>query len=223
MQVLQAGPHKLLLLELDREFIENIARQAGFEFRFEEESRRVLLDLNAESRQAPLLLFDAADPANLVAAAARLASATGVQGMVGGQYIDVSGTAPGGADGLRRLHELKTGRLIGASIECVLLLDAGCDAAQIAAFRDFAGDLGVLFQIVDDILDVTGSSRELGKQEGADERLGKRTYVTEFGLDGARRLADECHGRARGALADAAPGGAEELERITDFIARRSY
>ncbi len=64
MQVLQAGPHKLLLLELDREFIENIARQAGFEFRFEEESRRVLLDLNAESRQAPLLLFDAADPAN---------------------------------------------------------------------------------------------------------------------------------------------------------------
>src|SRR5712671_3682639 len=65
MQVLQAGPHKLLLLELDREFIENIARQAGFEFRFEEESRRVLLDLNAESRQAPLLLFDASDPANL--------------------------------------------------------------------------------------------------------------------------------------------------------------
>src|ERR1700751_450000 len=65
MQVLQGGPHKLLLLELDREFIENIARQDGFEFRFEEESRRVLLDLNAESRQAPLLLFDAADPANL--------------------------------------------------------------------------------------------------------------------------------------------------------------
>src|ERR1700676_4849175 len=65
MQVLQAGPHKLLLPELDREFIENIARQAGFEFRFEEESRRVLLDLNAESRQSPLLLFDAADPANL--------------------------------------------------------------------------------------------------------------------------------------------------------------
>ncbi len=81
----------------------------------------------------------------------------------------------------------------------------------------------MLFQIVDDILDVTGSSRELGKQEGADERLGKRTYVTEFGLDGARRLADECHGRARAALAQAAPAGAEELERITDFIARRSY
>ena len=170
-----------------------------------------------------LLTRQSADPANLVAAAARLASATGVQGMVGGQYIDVSGTAPGGADGLRRLHELKTGRLIGASIECVLLLDGDQQAAHAAAFREFAEDLGVLFQIVDDILDVTGSSRELGKQEGADERLGKRTYVTEFGLDGARRLADECHGRARSALAEAAPAGAEELERITDFIARRSY
>src|SRR5579862_3718463 len=65
MQVLQAGPHKLLLLELDLEFVENIARQAGFEFRLEEESRRLLLDLNMESRQTPLLLFDAADPANL--------------------------------------------------------------------------------------------------------------------------------------------------------------
>src|ERR1700704_6655764 len=65
MQVLQAGPHKLLLLELDREFIENIARQSGFEFRFEEEDRRVCLDLTAGGPQAPLLLFDAADPANL--------------------------------------------------------------------------------------------------------------------------------------------------------------
>lgn len=65
MQVLKAGRHKLLLLELDLEFIENIARQAGFEFRMEDESRRVLLDLNAEGRQSPLLLFDAADPANL--------------------------------------------------------------------------------------------------------------------------------------------------------------
>src|SRR5436190_9752783 len=65
MQVLQAGRHKLLLLELDPEFIENIARQAGFEFKLEDQERRVLLDLSAEERQAPLLLFDAADPANL--------------------------------------------------------------------------------------------------------------------------------------------------------------
>jgi hypothetical protein len=65
MQILQAGPHKFLLLELDREFLENIARQAGFEFRLDEQDRRVILDLNAETRQAPLLLFNAADPANL--------------------------------------------------------------------------------------------------------------------------------------------------------------
>src|SRR5512141_1573980 len=65
MQVLQAGRHKLLLLELDSEFIENIARQAGFDFKLEDQERRVLLDLSAQERQAPLLLFDAADPANL--------------------------------------------------------------------------------------------------------------------------------------------------------------
>src|SRR5712671_4260870 len=65
MQVLKAGEDKLLLLELDTEFIENIARQAGFEFRLDDQSRRVVIDLNAEGRQAPLLLFDAADPANL--------------------------------------------------------------------------------------------------------------------------------------------------------------
>src|SRR5580658_7011931 len=65
MQVLKAGAEKFLLLELDTEFIENIARQAGFEFRLEDQSRSVVLDLNAQGRQAPLLLFDAADPANL--------------------------------------------------------------------------------------------------------------------------------------------------------------
>ena len=63
-----------------------------------------------------------ADPERLLAAARELARATGVQGMVAGQYIDVAGTAPDGPAGLRRLHELKTGRLIAASIECVLLL-----------------------------------------------------------------------------------------------------
>ena len=65
MQVLKAGSHKLLLLELDLEFVENIARQAGFEFRLEDQSKRLVMDLNAEGRQSPLLLFDAADPANL--------------------------------------------------------------------------------------------------------------------------------------------------------------
>jgi hypothetical protein len=65
MQVLQAGRHKLLLLELDTQYLENIARQAGFEFKMDDQSRRVVLDLSAEGRQAPLLLFDASDPGNL--------------------------------------------------------------------------------------------------------------------------------------------------------------
>src|SRR4030081_1045412 len=65
MQVLQAGRHKLLLLELDTEFIENIAKQTGFTFKLEDQERRVVLDLSAEGRQAPLLLFDASDPGNL--------------------------------------------------------------------------------------------------------------------------------------------------------------
>ena len=171
-----------------------------------------------------LLLTDqAGEPADLLAAARELAAATGVQGMVGGQYIDVAGTAPEGAAGLRRLHELKTGRLIAASIECALLLGGELETVVRDAFRAFAGELGVLFQIVDDILDVTGSDETLGKQQGQDERLGKRTYVTEFGLDGARRLAGESRERARAALATAAPDRGTDLEQITDFIATRSY
>ena len=105
----------------------------------------------------------------------------------------------------------------------MLLLHADSAADTIAAFRAFAGELGVLFQIVDDILDVTGSEETLGKQQGADVRLGKRTYVTEFGLDGARTMAEQSRGRALGALGEAAPGGAADLRQITDFIATRSY
>ncbi len=162
-------------------------------------------------------------PDGVIAAAAELAGATGVDGMVGGQYMDIAGSLGTGADGLRRLHELKTGRLIAASVECVLLLAGSIEPATMDHFRVFARELGVLFQIVDDILDVTGSEATLGKPQGTDERLGKRTYVTEFGLDGARDLARQSHQRARAALAQAAPAGARQLEQITDFIATRTY
>jgi geranylgeranyl diphosphate synthase, type II len=170
-----------------------------------------------------LLSRQAAEPAALVAAARELASATGADGMVAGQYIDVAGTAPEAASGLRRLHELKTGRLIAASVKCVLLLHEPDDAERIHNFAEFAQELGVLFQIVDDILDVTGSEETLGKQQGSDERLGKRTYVTEFGVDGARELASQSHARARKALSVAAPASGAYLEQITDFIATRSF
>jgi geranylgeranyl diphosphate synthase type II len=170
-----------------------------------------------------LLTQQQGEPADVMAAAAELAAATGVEGMVGGQYIDVARTAPSGPDGLRHLHEMKTGRLIAASIECVLLLSGAHKRDTISLFRTYASELGVLFQIVDDILDVTGSQEALGKRQGSDERLGKRTYVTEFGLEGARSLARQSHDRARAALAGAAPAGAPELAQITDFIATRSY
>jgi geranylgeranyl diphosphate synthase, type II len=170
-----------------------------------------------------LLSHQKGEPASILKAAAELAAATGVQGMVGGQYVDVAETAPAGPNGLRHLHEMKTGRLIGASVECVLLLGGSLEPATISAFRTYASELGVLFQIVDDILDVIGTQEALGKPQGSDERLGKRTYVTEFGLEGARDLAQQSHRRARAALAQAAPGGAAQLEQITDFIATRSY
>jgi geranylgeranyl diphosphate synthase type II len=161
------------------------------------------------------------EPARVMAAVRELAAATGVSGMVGGQYIDVADSAPPGPEGLRRLHELKTGRLIGASVECALAM-AGAPQPATIAYRSFAAELGVLFQIVDDILDVTGTDAALGKPQGSDERLGKRTYVSEFGLEQARELARESHAKARAALAEAAPGGAAELEQITDFIYTRT-
>ncbi len=170
-----------------------------------------------------LLSAQAGEPANLLRAAAELAAATGVAGMVGGQYMDVAATAPAGPEGLRRLHALKTGRLIAASIECVLMIDGGLQPATIGRFKNYASELGVLFQIVDDILDVTGSEAALGKPRGSDERLGKRTYVTEFGLDGAREMAEGSHRRARAALTEAAPADPAQLLQITDFIAQRSH
>jgi geranylgeranyl diphosphate synthase, type II len=161
------------------------------------------------------------EPANLLAAVSELADATGVNGMVGGEYIDVRDLAGTRGVGLRRLHRLKTGRLIGAAVECVLLLGETPSAA-LCHFRAFAAELGVLFQIVDDILDVTGTDGQLGKPRGSDERHGKLTYVSRYGLRRARLLAAESHGRARTELARAAAGRTAELEQITDFVYTRT-
>ena len=168
-----------------------------------------------------VVVHQRADPSALLGAIGLLAAATGVDGMVGGQYLDVTELAPAGPDGLRRLHALKTGRLIAASVQCVLeLIPAG--EPETILFGQFASELGVLFQIVDDILDVTGTDAALGKPSGSDARHGKRTYVSEHGLVRARELATASHGAARTALAGAAPAGAGELEQITDFIYTRT-
>jgi geranylgeranyl diphosphate synthase type II len=170
-----------------------------------------------------VLAHQQGEPRHILDAVAELAAATGVNGMVGGQYLDMAGIGAGATDPaaeLRRLHELKTGRLIGASVECGLLI-AGMTRTDTRAYCSFAAELGVLFQIVDDILDVTGTDEGLGKPSGSDERHGKRTYVSAFGLDGARELAARSHDKARMLLKAAAPVG-PELEQITDFIATRS-
>jgi geranylgeranyl diphosphate synthase, type II len=162
------------------------------------------------------------EPARVLAALGELVSATGVGGMVGGQYLDVAPPGGSGAariEDLRLMHTLKTGRLIGASVGVVLVLD-GLGEPETIPYRRFADELGVLFQIVDDILDVTGSDEELGKPSGSDERHGKLTYVSAFGLARARELAAESHRAALAALEEAAPR-ADDLRRITDFIYTR--
>jgi geranylgeranyl diphosphate synthase type II len=158
------------------------------------------------------------ESARVLAALGELSAATGVDGMVGGQYVDVA-VAERDAEGLRVLHTLKTGRLIAASVGIVLTLD-GLAEPETIPFRRFASELGVLFQIVDDILDVTGSDERLGKTHGSDERHGKLTYVSLFGLERARELAAESHAKATGALAEAG-GETGDLRRIADYIFTR--
>lgn len=139
--------------------------------------------------------------------------------MVGGQYVDVVG---GGEDpgSLRLLHSLKTGRLIAASVGAALALAERSDEEE-APYRRFATELGLLFQIVDDILDVIGSDAELGKPSGSDERHGKVTYVSLYGLERARELAAESHRKALGSLAGA-KGEVDALHQIADFIFTRT-
>jgi geranylgeranyl diphosphate synthase, type II len=158
------------------------------------------------------------EPALVLAALDELAAATGVDGMVGGQYVDVVGEEAG-AEGLRALHALKTGRLIAASVGVILALEGRVEPETIP-YRRFADELGVLFQIVDDILDVTESDERLGKPHGSDERHGKLTYVSLFGLERARELAAESHAKAIGALAEAS-GDTGDLRRVADYIFTR--
>ena len=157
------------------------------------------------------------EPGNVLAALRELVTAAGVGGMVGGQYLDVAGDQ---AVELRHLHELKTGALIAASVGSVLALE-GMDGPATIPYRRFAAELGVVFQIVDDILDVTGDEAETGKPQGSDERHGKATYVRVHGLERARQLARESHAKAQAALAEAV-GGTQRLAGIADYILTRT-
>jgi len=150
-----------------------------------------------------------------------ISRATGVAGMVGGQYLDLKGAGAGGADALAAMHALKTGRLMAVSVHVALVLSPP-PPDQDAVYRAFARELGLLFQIVDDILDVAGSEEELGKAVGTDERLGKVTYTSLHGMDRARELAAESHARAM-ALLEQLPGDVDDLAAVADTaFARQS-
>lgn len=159
----------------------------------------------------------AGEPMHVVGAMDELLAAIGAGGMVGGQFIDIDEQVES-ADELKLMHELKTGRLIRASVRGAAIV-LGTPTKQVEQLGEFAGELGVLFQIIDDILDVTGSDAELGKPSGSDERHGKATYVSAFGIDGARKLADESFARVRGLLESIDfRGDAGDLQAVSAYI-----
>jgi len=153
-----------------------------------------------------------------------VAEAAGACGMVGGQAVDLEAAGTGASfdgDGLRAMHARKTGALIRASAAAGAVM-AGASDAQIEAIERFASELGLAFQIVDDILDVEGASAELGKTAGKDAAAGKPTYPALYGLEESRRMAGECVDRALAAL-DTQPGLRDgHLPGIAQWVTRRT-
>jgi geranylgeranyl diphosphate synthase type II len=158
-----------------------------------------------------------------------IAAAAGAAGMVGGQALDLAAVTPDArgalpppfdAEGLRVMHAKKTGALIRAAAVSGAIMGGGSDAA-VAAIDACAADLGLAFQIVDDILDVEGASAHLGKTAGKDAASGKPTYPALYGLEASRRMARECIGRAETRLGGAGLGDARLLE-IGRWIVERS-
>lgn len=133
---------------------------------------------------------------------AAIASAAGASGMVGGQAIDLSATAQTAED-LRAMHAKKTGALIRAAAVSGAIMGGG-DAGAVDAIDRAAAELGLAFQIVDDVLDVEGASVDLGKTAGKDAAAGKLTYPALYGVEASRRMAAECLERAEAALLTAA-------------------
>ena len=138
-----------------------------------------------------------------------IGDAAGPAGMVGGQTIDLqaAGQAPGRVitldpAGLREMHARKTGALIRASAVSGAIM-AGATEDVVVAMDRYATDVGLAFQIVDDILDVEGAADELGKTAGKDAAGAKPTYPSWFGLEESRALAADCVARARQTLVDA--------------------
>lgn len=141
------------------------------------------------------------DDHTIVKCTRALANYAGIYGMVGGQTLDLANEESSDVtvERLAETDKLKTGALIRCACEL------GCNAAkannaQYEAAKSYAENLGIAFQIVDDILDVTGDEATLGKAVGSDETNGKATYVTLLGLDGAKAKAEELTNKALLAL-----------------------
>ena len=140
-------------------------------------------------------------------------------GMIGGQYIDITSDGDLDGDALSSLHRLKTGRLLAACVESAVAV-AEVPEPEREPWRSFGRDLGLLFQIVDDVLDATGTAEELGKTPGKDQAAGKVTYVSLYGLDRARELADDARARVNERV-QALPGDTTVLAELVDAIRER--
>ena len=160
--------------------------------------------------------------ATLGAMAVELFRAGGVEGMVGGQWLDLEAEGRHlGVEQLVDIHRAKTGALIRAS--CVLgALAAEADPRRVAALGDFGADIGLAFQISDDVLDSTATSETLGKTAGRDHQLGKSTYVSVLGVERASAEAEELAERAIGHLSR---GGCDSpaLATLARYIVSRSF
>jgi geranylgeranyl diphosphate synthase, type II len=143
------------------------------------------------------------------------------QGMVAGQAHDLEAEsrAVNGAE-LQQIHRLKTGALITAAACCGAII-ADANESDLSAVSDYATQLGLLFQITDDLLDVTATAEALGKTPGKDERSKKATYPALFGIDAARERALRVHQDACAAL-ERIDRSTDLLQAIADFILQRN-
>jgi len=161
-------------------------------------------------------------PERIVQALQALAQAAGSLGMAGGQAIDLASVGVNlSQDALQHMHRLKTGALLSVS---VMLggLAVGTSALQQQALMRYADAMGLAFQVVDDVLDVTADTSTLGKTAGKDAAANKPTYVTLLGLAPAQALAKELHREAINAIAPLGESG-RYLHGLADFIVLRDH
>jgi geranylgeranyl diphosphate synthase type II len=151
-----------------------------------------------------------------------LADSTGVNGMVGGQVMDMNQTGIGARvdlETLHMIHKYKTGALIKSSARIGAVLAGAGEDGQ-AAVSEYASELGLCFQIVDDVLNATSTRDALGKSAGSDAEQGKATFVGVYGLEGARREADKAVERSLAALSRV-DGDTSGLRELTLFVRHR--